>query len=72
MALAPAFLLALAPAPAFLLALAPALAEAFLALAGLAAKRLVNPPNKPPLALAAGAGAAAGAAEVLTADISTN
>jgi hypothetical protein len=50
------------------LTLAPALAEAFLALAGLAAKRLVNPPNKPPLALAG----AAGAAEVLTADISTN
>jgi hypothetical protein len=79
LALAPAFLtFALALAEAFLalapafLALAPALAEAFLALAGLPPKRLVIPPNKPPLALAAGAGVAAGAAEVLAADISTN
>jgi hypothetical protein len=43
-----------------------------LALAGFAPKRLVIPPNKPPLLLAAGVTEAAGAAEVLGADISTN
>jgi hypothetical protein len=46
-----------------------------LALAALPPKRLVIPPNKPPLLLAGvttGATGATGAAEVLAADISTN